>query len=122
MLCGELVNGGLASAGALPVPYGLWLPGSIRAASPNSTKSIYVRFIAEIIIEKYLEEQRLSVLSDCFHQMELDNSKLDYIEKQEHSEKEIVLLGKSIKQNKYLCFFFVYFIFLVFIFIKFLFE
>jgi hypothetical protein len=66
MLCGELVNGGLASAGAVSVPrgsLGLWLPG----LSPRPrTGSPYLPILAELLaaelwpqLQMDLEEQQL---------------------------------------------------------------
>lgn len=53
MLCGELLNGGFVSAGAVPVvPYslpGLWLPGCLRATSPRLLTSPYLTLLAEIL-------------------------------------------------------------------------
>ncbi|XP_043271805.1 protein Fe65 homolog isoform X2 [Venturia canescens] len=59
MLCGELLNGGFVSAGAVPaVPcglLGLWLPGCLRATSPRLLTSPYIALLAELIAEGYLE-------------------------------------------------------------------
>ncbi|XP_076375875.1 protein Fe65 homolog isoform X3 [Megalopta genalis] len=53
MLCGELLNGGFVSTGAVPVvPYGLlgfWLPGCLRATSPTSLNSSYLTLLAELL-------------------------------------------------------------------------
>ena len=53
MLCGELLNGGFVSTGAVPVvPYGLlgfWLPGCLRATSPSSLNSSYITLLAELL-------------------------------------------------------------------------
>lgn len=53
MLCGELLNGGFVSTGAVPVvPYGLlgfWLPGCLRATSPSSLNSSYLTLLAEFL-------------------------------------------------------------------------
>lgn len=53
MLCGELLNGGFVSGGAVPViPYGLlgfWLPGCLRASSPTSLNSSYLTLLAELL-------------------------------------------------------------------------
>ena len=53
MLCGELLNGGFVSTGAVPVvPYGLlgfWLPGCLRATSPTSLNSSYITLLAELL-------------------------------------------------------------------------
>ncbi|XP_076760029.1 protein Fe65 homolog isoform X3 [Xylocopa sonorina] len=53
MLCGELLNGGFVSTGAVPVvPYGLlgfWLPGCLRATSPSSLNSSYLTLLAELL-------------------------------------------------------------------------
>ncbi|XP_006622419.1 protein Fe65 homolog isoform X4 [Apis dorsata] len=53
MLCGELLNGGFVSGGAVPViPYGLlgfWLPGCLRATSPTSLNSSYLTLLAELL-------------------------------------------------------------------------
>lgn len=59
MLCGELLNGGFVSAGAVPaVPcglLGLWLPGCLRATSPRLLTSPYIALLAELIAEGYLD-------------------------------------------------------------------
>ncbi|XP_014205013.1 protein Fe65 homolog isoform X2 [Copidosoma floridanum] len=63
MLCGELVNGGLASAGAVSVPCGLvrlGLPGCLKAGSRPVTGSPYVSILAEFLAASYLEEVRLA--------------------------------------------------------------
>lgn len=53
MLCGELLNGGFLSTGAVPVvPYGLLgfgLPGCLRATSPTSLSSTYLTLLAELL-------------------------------------------------------------------------
>ena len=62
MLCGELVNGGLASAGAVSAPCGLvglgLLPGCLRAGlSPSPlTGSPYISVLAELVAAKYFME------------------------------------------------------------------
>ncbi|XP_018312753.1 protein Fe65 homolog isoform X2 [Mycetomoellerius zeteki] len=59
MLCGELLNGGFVSAGAVPVvPYslpGLWLPGCLRATSPRLLTSPYLTLLAELLAAGRLE-------------------------------------------------------------------
>lgn len=59
MLCGELLNGGFVSAGAVPVvPYGLlglWLPGCLRATSPRVLTSPYLTLLAELLAAGRLE-------------------------------------------------------------------
>jgi len=59
MLCGELLNGGFVSAGAVPVvPYslpGLWLPGCLRATSPRLLTSPYLTLLAELLATGRLE-------------------------------------------------------------------
>ncbi|XP_011500533.1 PREDICTED: amyloid beta A4 precursor protein-binding family B member 1-like [Ceratosolen solmsi marchali] len=72
MLCGELVNGGLASAGAVTVPcglLGLWLPGCLRAGlSPRpQTGSPYLPILAELLAAELWPHS----------QMELDEQQLD---------------------------------------------
>lgn len=58
MLCGELLNGGFVSTGAVPVvPYGLlgfWLPGCLRATSPTSLNSSYLTLLAELLATGHL--------------------------------------------------------------------
>ncbi|CAK9805269.1 hypothetical protein ANTQUA_LOCUS4434 [Anthophora quadrimaculata] len=59
MLCGELLNGGFVSTGAVPVvPYGLlgfWLPGCLRATTPTSLTSSYLTLLAEILTTGHLD-------------------------------------------------------------------
>ncbi|XP_017884316.1 protein Fe65 homolog isoform X3 [Ceratina calcarata] len=59
MLCGELLNGGFVSTGAVPVvPYGLlgfWLPGCLRATSPTSLNSSYLTLLAELLATGHLD-------------------------------------------------------------------
>ena len=68
MLCGELLNGGLVSAGAVPVVpcglLGLWLPGCLRATSPRSLTSPYLTLLAEIIISSSLEQDEICQLEE----------------------------------------------------------
>ena len=63
MLCGELLNGGFVSAGAVPaVPcglLGLWLPGCLRATSPRLLTSPYLTLLAELLAAGYLEQHQL---------------------------------------------------------------
>ncbi|XP_014605369.1 PREDICTED: protein Fe65 homolog isoform X2 [Polistes canadensis] len=63
MLCGELLNGGFVSAGALPgLPIGLlglWLPGCLRATSPRLQTSPYLPLLAELLATGQLD------LRDC---------------------------------------------------------
>nr|KAF7387643.1 hypothetical protein H0235_018365 [Vespula pensylvanica] len=63
MLCGELLNGGFVSAGALPaLPsglLGLWLPGCLRATSPRLQTSPYLPLLAELLATGQLD------LRDC---------------------------------------------------------
>lgn len=62
MLCGELLNGGFVSAGAVPaVPcglLGLWLPGCLRATSPRLLTSPYLTLLAELLAAGYLEQRQ----------------------------------------------------------------
>ncbi|KAK0072755.1 hypothetical protein PV325_010877, partial [Microctonus aethiopoides] len=57
MLCGELLNGGFVSAGAVPaVPcglLGLWIPGCVRATSPRLLTSPYLPLLAELLATGY---------------------------------------------------------------------
>ncbi|KAI4502994.1 hypothetical protein M0802_002038 [Mischocyttarus mexicanus] len=59
MLCGELLNGGFVSAGALPaLPsglLGLWLPGCLRATSPRLRTSPYLPLLAELLATGQLD-------------------------------------------------------------------
>ncbi|XP_033174268.1 protein Fe65 homolog isoform X3 [Bombus vosnesenskii] len=61
MLCGELLNGGFVSTGAVPViPYGLlgfWLPGCLRATSPTSLNSSYLTLLAELLATGHLDHR-----------------------------------------------------------------
>ncbi|XP_011684436.1 PREDICTED: amyloid beta A4 precursor protein-binding family B member 2-like [Wasmannia auropunctata] len=70
MLCGELLNGGFVSAGAVPVvPYslpGLWLPGCLRATSPRLLTSPYLTLLAEL-----LATGRLGLRDDLLELMDL---------------------------------------------------
>lgn len=70
MLCGELLNGGFVSAGAVPVvPYslpGLWLPGCLRATSPRLLTSPYLTLLA-----KLLAAGRLELRDDLLELMDL---------------------------------------------------
>ncbi|XP_034938067.1 protein Fe65 homolog isoform X1 [Chelonus insularis] len=63
MLCGELLNGGFVSAGAVPaVPYGLlglWIPGCVRATSPRLLTSPYLTLVAELLATGSLDQQQL---------------------------------------------------------------
>lgn len=62
MLCGELVKGGLASAGAVTVPcalLGLGLPGCLRP-STGSPSSPYLAILTELLAAAYLEEIKLA--------------------------------------------------------------
>lgn len=72
MLCGELLNGGFVSAGAVPVvPYslpGLWLPGCLRATSPRLLTSPYLTLLAEL-----LAAGRLELRDDFLELMDLAN-------------------------------------------------
>jgi len=72
MLCGELLNGGFVSAGAVPVvPYslpGLWLPGCLRATSPRLLTSPYLTLLAEL-----LAAGRLELRDDLLELMDLAN-------------------------------------------------
>ncbi|XP_044577408.1 protein Fe65 homolog isoform X2 [Cotesia glomerata] len=60
MLCGELLNGGFVSAGAVPaVPYsllGLWIPGCVRTTSPRLVTSPYLTLLTELLAAGCLEE------------------------------------------------------------------
>ncbi|XP_031774506.1 amyloid-beta A4 precursor protein-binding family B member 2 isoform X2 [Apis florea] len=62
MLCGELLNGGLVSSGAVPViPHGLlgfWLPGCLRATSPTSLNSSYLTLLAELLATGHQDRRR----------------------------------------------------------------
>nr|XP_012138276.1 PREDICTED: amyloid beta A4 precursor protein-binding family B member 2-like isoform X3 [Megachile rotundata] len=59
MLCGELLNGGFVSTGAVPVVsyslLGFWLPGCIRATSPTSLNSSYLTLLAELLARGHLD-------------------------------------------------------------------
>lgn len=59
MLCGELLNGGFVSAGAVPaVPcglLGLWIPGCVRATSPRLLTSPYLPLLAELLATGYFQ-------------------------------------------------------------------
>lgn len=119
MLCGELVNGGLASAGAVAVPcgLGLWLPGCLRAGlSPRPlTGSPYLPILAELLAAAYLEELRLAAEvdeSNGGHCMETINNRnascVNELELQLQDDiDEDVLLG----ERKFLCIFLFLFFF-----------
>ncbi|XP_029674687.1 protein Fe65 homolog isoform X2 [Formica exsecta] len=82
MLCGELLNGGFVSAGAVPVvPYslpGVWLPGCLRATSPRLLTSPYLTLLAELLAAGRLELRddllELMDLAKRSHQAPTDNN------------------------------------------------
>ena len=89
MLCGELVNGGLASPGTVQVPcLGLYaLPGCLLRAGGGGLSSPYLPILAEFLAAKYIEELRLAAAAaaeicpmDCFDDLELqdDPTELDF--------------------------------------------
>lgn len=88
MLCGELVNGGLASVGAVTVPcglLGLGLPGYLRAG-PQGAPSPYLALLAELIAEQ-------AHLLNAY--MELDDNRELEMQLAQDDIDEDVLLGKS---------------------------
>lgn len=99
MLCGELLNGGFASAGAVPVVpcglIGLWLPGYLRTTSPGLLTSPYLPLLAELLasdnLEKLRHQYQLSQMDVMQSNNILSSSDLDAGLDQELDED--VLLG-----------------------------
>ncbi|XP_011306430.1 amyloid beta A4 precursor protein-binding family B member 2 isoform X3 [Fopius arisanus] len=81
MLCGELLNGGFVSAGAVPaVPcglLGLWIPGCVRATSPRLITSPYLPLLAELLAAGYLEQRHLH--------SESNTEDMDLVTRNQHS-------------------------------------
>lgn len=82
MLCGELVKGGLASAGAVTVPcalLGLGLPGCLRPSTGSPT-SPYLAILTELLAAAYLREIKLAaaVAGDSVLHMDYDDQLGDY--------------------------------------------
>ncbi|XP_043481673.1 protein Fe65 homolog isoform X2 [Leptopilina heterotoma] len=106
MLCGELLNGGLVSAGAVTlVPcsfLGPWLPGFLRATSPGSLTSPYLTLLAELIIANSLEEEDILLFKennqmDLATQNHLPNGSVDLdLELDIHDIDEDVLLENGL--------------------------
>ncbi|XP_058796872.1 protein Fe65 homolog [Phymastichus coffea] len=84
MLCGELVNGGLASVGAVTVPcglLGLGLPGYLRAG-PQGAPSPYLALLAELLAER----------AHLFARMDLDdNRELELQLSQDDIDEDVLL-------------------------------
>ncbi|KAG7206857.1 hypothetical protein KM043_000758 [Ampulex compressa] len=101
MLCGELLNGGFVSTGAVPVvPYGLlglWLPGCLRATSPRSLASPYLTLLAEILATGHSDlRDELMDLAKRSHQAPCSNGPAD-LDLDLHADDidENVFLGTS---------------------------
>lgn len=103
MLCGELLNGGFVSAGAVPVvPYslpGVWLPGCLRATSPRLLTSPYLTLLAELLAAGRLELRddllELMDLAKRSHQAPTGNNGAPELDLDLHADDiDEIFLGK----------------------------
>ena len=105
MLCGELLNGGFVSAGAVPVVSyclpGLWLPGCLRATSPRVLTSPYLTLLAELLAAGRLELRddllELMDLAKRSHQAPGNNGASELDLDLHADDIDEIFLGKSLK-------------------------
>lgn len=109
MLCGELLNGGFVSAGAVPVvPYslpGVWLPGCLRATSPRLLTSPYLTLLAELLAAGRLELRddflELMDLAKRSHQAPTGNNGAPELDLDLHADDiDEILLGEYLYLSK----------------------